>query len=72
MISAPALPASAGRLTGRPLTTGNIISIRSQTHKVLLVDVTLEGTQTVRFADVPQLELTVRRPDNQEETLHER
>lgn len=46
-------------------TTGNIISVRSQTHEVLLIDVALEGAQTVRFADVPQLQLTVCRPGDQ-------
>lgn len=41
------------------LTTGNIVSIGSQAYKVLLVDVTLEGAEAVRFVHVPQLQLTV-------------
>lgn len=41
------------------LTTGNIVSIGSQAYKVLLVDVSLEGAQAVRFVDVPKLQLTV-------------
>lgn len=46
------------------LTAGNVVSIGSQTHKVLLIDVTLKGAQAVRFVDVPQLQLTVRRTEN--------
>lgn len=42
------------------LTTGNVVSIRRQPYKILLVDVTLEGAQTVRFPYVPELQLTVR------------
>lgn len=42
------------------LTTGNVVSIGGQAHKVLLIDVTLEGAQAVRFVDIPQLQLTVR------------
>lgn len=41
------------------LTTGNVVSIRRQPYKILLVDVTLEGAQTVRFPYVPELQLTV-------------
>lgn len=41
------------------LTTGNIVSIGCQAHKVLFIDVTLEGAQAVGFIDIPQLQLTV-------------
>lgn len=52
------------------LTTGNVVSVGSQTNKVLLVDVTLKGAQAVWFVDVPQLQLTVCRTEN-EEMRHE-
>ena len=41
------------------LTTGNVISIGSQSNKVLFVDVSFESAQTVRFTDIPELQLTV-------------
>ena len=44
------------------LTTQYVVAIRSQTHKVFLVDVAGEGVDGVRAAEVPQLELAVRRP----------
>lgn len=44
------------------LTAGNIVSVGRQAHKVFLIDVTLEGAQTVRLVDIPQLQLAVSRP----------
>lgn len=48
------------------LTAGNVVSIGSQTNKVLFIDVTLEGAQTVGLVDIPQLQLTVCWPENQQ------
>lgn len=42
-----------------PLTTCYIVSIRCQTHKVLLVDVAFKGAQTMRLVHVPEFQLAV-------------
>lgn len=42
-----------------PLTTCYIVSIRCQTHKVLLVDVAFEGAQTMRLVHIPEFQLAV-------------
>lgn len=42
-----------------PLTTCYIVSIRCQTHKVLLIDVAFEGAEAMGLVHVPEFELTV-------------